>query len=97
MCEYLKDNYCKILKSSCPWSYFCNKDNIWKFKSEGLACKVKVNADVPKGMYKVCFEKHGNLYVSINNEVKIIENPFDEKPLYVKVYKTKSGDWKIRK
>ena len=97
MCQYLKENQCSILKNNCPWSYFCNKENKWKFKSEGSKCKVKANADVPKGYYKVCFEKHGYLYISVNGQIQVVANPFDDIPLYVKVYKLKSGEIKLKK
>lgn len=97
MCQYLKENQCSLLKNNCPWSYYCNKENKWKFKNEGVSCKVKLNAEVPKGYYKVCFERKGNLYISINNQIQVIPNPFDEVPLYVKAYRLKNGQWKLRK
>ena len=97
MCQYLKENQCSLLNNVCPWSYYCNKDETWKFKKEGEYCKIKLNADIPKGYYKVCFERKGNLYISINNQIQVIPNPFNEIPLYVKVYKLKNGQWKLKK
>ena len=60
-------------------------------------CKVKKDIEAPEGYYKVCFEKRGNLYVDMNGHVEIIPNPFDEVPIYVKAYKLKNGNWKIKK
>ena len=59
-------------------------------------CKVKEQAEIPKGYYKVCFERRGKLYIDIDNNVKIVPNPFDYVPLYVKVTKYKNGNIKIR-
>ena len=97
MCQYLKENECNILHNICPWTYYCNKSDTWNFKNEGNSCKVKLNVETPKGYFKVCFERHGNLYVSINNKIEIIQNPFDEVPLYVKATKLKNGNWRLKK
>lgn len=97
MCQYLNENYCSIMKDNCPWSYYCNKENKWKFKNEGKSCKVKANANIPKGYYKVYFERKGNLYVSINNQIQVIPNPFEDTPLYVKAFKLKNGQWRLKK
>lgn len=97
MCRYLETNSCKITKTICPWIYYCNKKKQWIFKSEGEKCKVLKNQDIPKGYYPVRFEKRNRLYVDVNGNIVIIPNPFDEVPLYVKVYKTKDGKWRIKK
>lgn len=97
MCQYLKENYCSLLNDMCPWAYFCNKDSKWKFKKEGNSCKIKINTKIPNGYYEVCFERKGNLYISINDQIKVIKNPFDEIPKYVKVYRTKNNQWKLKK
>ena len=97
MCQFWKENQCSILNNSCPWSYFCVKENKWKFKSEGEKCKVKLGIKIPDGYYKVCFERKGYLYISINEQIQVIKNPFNEVPLYVKVYKTKNGQVKLKK
>ena len=96
MCDFLKENHCKLLNDICPWVYYCNKDNNWKFKKEGNSCKVKTNANIPKGYYKVCFAKHNNLYVSVNNNILVIPNPFDIIPSYVKIYKLKDGTIRLK-
>lgn len=60
-------------------------------------CKVKQRADIPEGYYKVCFAKRGNLYVNIDGVIRIIPNPFDEVPQFVKATKLKNGAWKVKK
>lgn len=59
-------------------------------------CKVKENRNIPKGYYKVCFEKRGNLYVSIDDKIQIFSNPFDHVPSFVKIFKFKNGNFKIK-
>lgn len=101
MCKYLirENGNCNILNSQCPHVYFCSKQNRWRenkyFPKE---CKVAENKEIPTGSYRVCFERHGNLYVEINNHIKIFPNPFKEDiPKYVKAYKMKNGNWRIKK
>ena len=98
MCNVLKENICSITKKSCPYVYFCTKTNQWEeLKSMPSNCKIKQNLKTPEGFYKVCFERHNNLYVSINGYIEIIPNPFDEIPLYVKAIKLKNGKWRLKK
>lgn len=102
MCEYLdiegNKGRCKVTNQICPYAYFCNKTGTWKPSSHMPAkCKVKEQADIPKGYYQVCFERKGNLYVDIEGCIQIIPNPFDNVPLYVKATKLKSGKWRLKK
>lgn len=99
MCEYvnLEEAKCNITKEVCPYLYFCNK--IKKYKpsvSMSQECKVKEKKETPKGFYKVCFEKKKFLYINVNDQIQIIENPYDFIPSYVKMSKLKNGAWKIK-
>lgn len=99
MCEYanIKNGQCNIAKGVCPYLYFCNKQQIYKENSAMPSnCKVKQDAELPKGYNRVCFERHGNLYVSMNGVVEIMQNPYDFVPMCVKVVKLKNGEWKIK-
>lgn len=60
-------------------------------------CKVKMAKEAPKGYYKVREERKGYLYVDINDMTVKILNPFDEVPTYVKISKSKSGQYIIKK
>lgn len=99
MCEYsdIKNGQCEIIKDICPYLYFCNKKQTYK---ENLAmptnCKIKQNVLIPKGYYKVCFERRGKLYIQVGDFVEIVPNPYDFVPVFVKMNKLKSGIWKIR-
>lgn len=99
MCNYvdIKTGNCNINKKICPYVYFCNKIKSYKpNKAMPINCKIKQVNEIPKGFYKVCFERKGNLYISINGHIEIIPNPFNEIPLYVKAIKLKNGKWKIK-
>lgn len=99
MCNYIQnEKECSILKKQCPYIFFCNKEKAWKAMNNMPSnCKIKNNADLPKGYYKVCFEKRGNLYIDFNGHIEIIPNPFDTVPLYVKTIKLKNGKWRLKK
>lgn len=60
------------------------------------SCKIKEKTIVPKGVYKVCFERHRKLYINKDGYIEIVDNPFDYTPTYVKMTKTKSGKWKLK-
>lgn len=98
MCKYLKDlNKCRITNSSCPYMYYCTKLQVWKpLKSSPKKCKIAENKEIPKGYCKVCFSRKGYLYVDIGNTNYMLKNPFDYIPKFVKVYKTRQGDFKIK-
>lgn len=92
MCNYVRKNKCAITNEICPFMYYCTKRNIWKQATNmPEKCKVAEMKEVPKGYYKVLFEKHGKLYIAVENRTEVINNPFDSVPLYVKIYKTKTG------
>lgn len=97
MCKYCNKNWCTIINKQCPFVYFCNKSQEWKFLQNGEKCKVKYNADIPKGYYRVRMERKGYLYVDINNITHKILNPFEDVPLYVKATKLKNGKWRLKK
>lgn len=77
---------------------FCNRLHCWK-PSPYMPkdCKIKKNAKIPKGYYKVCYAKRNKLYVSIDGYVEIFDNPFNEVPAYVKIIKKKNGEKVIKK
>lgn len=101
MCNFLKLNdkgKCSVLNNQCPYVYFCTQTNSWREnKYFPKSCKVAEKAEIPKGYYKVCFEKRGNLYIDVDNYIRIIPNPFKEIPKYVKAYKKRNGEWAIKK
>ena len=100
MCSYanIKEGLCSINNKICPYLYFCRKANCYKASvSMPINCKVKEKLQIPKGYYEVCFERKKNLYIDINGKIEIIENPFDEVPLYVKATKLKNGKWRLKK
>ena len=100
MCNYvnIEEGKCKITKNICPYLYFCNKTKSYKPNASMPSnCKIKQNFELPNGCYKVCFERKGKLYVSIDGHIEIIPNPFDTVPLYVKATKLKTGKWRLKK
>ena len=100
MCNYvnIEEGKCKITKHICPYLYFCNKTKSYKPNASMPSnCKIKQNFELPNGCYKVCFERKGKLYVSIDGHIEIIPNPFDTVPLYVKATKLKTGKWRLKK
>lgn len=97
MCSFIKDNnQCKITNTQCPFIYYCIKKQIWKPLNGMENCKVKNQNNIPKGYYKVCFERHGNLYIDIDNVIKIVPNPFETVPLFVKLIVYKNGKIKLK-
>lgn len=96
-CIYRTDNNCKVTKNICPWVFWCGKINNYK-EREGIDqyCKYKKQETIPAGYYNVEFEKHGYLYIMVNDQTLKILNPFDYVPKYVKLYQNK-GVWKIKK
>lgn len=101
MCKYLdlaKEGHCNANGEKCPYVYFCTKRNVWKpLSSMPDVCKIAENFEIPNGYYEVCFQKRGNLYVNIDGHIKIIPNPFEDVPKYVKAYQLKSGKWRVKK
>ncbi len=98
MCEYVNGNQCTIQKQNCPFMYYCSKVNAWQpLSSMPKDCNIKENFELPKGYYKVRFERKGKLYVDIDGFTQAIDNPFDDVPPFVKVSKLKNGTYKLRK
>lgn len=100
MCGYIisNSNLCRISNQICPYMFFCNKESRWKpMASMPVKCKIKESMEIPQGHYKVCFEKRGNLYVNVDGNIRIIPNPFDYVPQFVKVSRLKNGEWKVKK
>lgn len=99
MCEYsnLSNGQCNITKNICPYVYFCNKKQIYKRNSAMPSnCKIKESIEIPKGYYKVCFERRGKLYISVNDVIEIVSNPYNFTPIYIKMTRMKNGNWKIK-
>lgn len=97
MCEYTNNEKCKITGEICPYMYFCEKRQIWKAsRYMPNDCTVKINNKVPKGYTAVIQERNGYLYVCVNGQTIKLKNPFDTVPLYVKVYKQKNGQYRLK-
>ena len=79
--------------------YFCNKTMTWK-ESQNMPkdCNVKAKYTVPKGQYRVIFERRRKLYVDVKGTIYIIESPYEkgQYPEFVKLQKVK-GKWSIKK
>lgn len=97
MCDYAEANKCKISGDICPWRYLCPQTGDWRDnKYMPDDCKIKRQADVPAGYYRVREERKGWLYIDVDNYTIRVKNPFDHIPLYVRARKLKSGEYKIR-
>lgn len=97
MCDYAKDNMCSINQAICPWRYLCPQTGQWRDnKYMPKDCKIKLNEEVPKGYHRVIEERKGWLYINMGDYAIRVKNPFDHTPLYVRVNKLKSGEYKIR-
>ncbi len=97
MCEYVDQNVCRITKEVCPWMYLCPQTGEWRANNYMPAdCKVKRNVDIPTGYCRVREERKGWLYVDLGEQTIRVKNPFDHTPLYVRVRKLKSGEYKLR-
>lgn len=86
MCNYVKENICKITNEICPFMYYCNKVGAYKpLNSMPSRCKVVDDQEAPVGFYKVVQARKQWLYVRIGTQTIVIENPFDEVPAFVKL------------
>ena len=97
MCNYVRENRCLVTEQVCPYMYYCEK--IHGFKPSPAMpseCKIKQQAEIPKGYYRVRDVRKGYLYIDVDDETIKVKNPFDSVPLYVKVSRTKTGI-KLRK
>lgn len=98
MCEYTNENKCKITSEVCPYMYFCDRFKTWRAsKYMPKECPVEARYQAPKGYNRVIQERNGYLYIAVDDKTIRLQNPFDNVPLYVKVYKQKNGQWKLRK
>lgn len=98
MCNYARENKCAITEEYCPYVYFCTKRNIWKMSSNAPEkCRIKEQYEIPKGYYKVQFERKGKLYVVVGDQTIPIANPYDYVPVFVKLRKNKEGKFYIIK
>lgn len=96
MCEYVSDNQCRILHEPCPYVYYCTKAQGYRpSKNMPTDCNIKSKIDTPKGYYKVMQERKGYLYINYKGDGIQVPNPFDEVPLYVKVRKSKNGQFTV--
>ena len=87
MCNFLKENQCSILLNICPWVYFCNKEQKWKFKLEGNSCKVKNNNTIPnpdKDFISICTNCHRMIHSGKNEMISPSElkRIIEEKEVY---------------
>lgn len=97
MCEYVSGNQCRVTQFVCPYMYYCDKIRGFKASSNmPVECKVKEKANIPQGYCKVREERKGWLYIDYDNITIKVKNPFDHTPLYVRVRKMKSGEYKLR-
>jgi hypothetical protein len=82
--------YCSVLKEKCPLVRFCNRVNDYINIDGYNVCNYislgeNNNAKCNNLNNKVRFERNGKLYVEVNDQVMIFENPFNEIPKYVNV------------
>lgn len=98
MCDLVVNgNQCSATNEICPYMYYCNTYRTWKpSKNMPDKCNVRRKAKAPEGFSPVRMVRKGKLYIDIDDQTYIFDNPFDYIPDYVKVYKTKTG-WKIRR
>lgn len=100
MCIYvdIENGECKVQATRCPYTYYCDKAGIYKAnKYMPDDCKVKLKAEVPDGYSRVTMAHRGWLYVDLGDMTIKVKSPWDEAPEFVKVYQTKSGEWRVRK
>lgn len=76
----------------CPFVRWCNVSDCWKPLPSQDTCRLKSEYTVPEKASRVRFEKKGELYIEVeNNMVITLKNPFDFVPKYITLYKTKNG------
>ena len=90
LCNFLTltTGKCSLINNKCPFVYYCNKIRQFKpLESFPKKCKMinKSNAIYGKNIFKVEFEKRGKLYINYNGVIKIISNPFNYIPSFVKI------------
>lgn len=97
MCEYADKNTCRISHEVCPWMYLCSQTGTWRPNNYMPSnCKMKQKIEIPAGYCKVREERKGWLYIDVDEQTIRVKNPFDHTPLYVRVRKLKSGEYRIK-
>ena len=90
MCDYVAINKCKISGEICPFIYFCTKVNAYTpMPSMPKHCKVAKGANIPVGTLPVRMCRKNQLYVDIDGQTKVFNNPFNFIPLWVRIEKDK--------
>lgn len=102
LCEYCSigkyEEFCTCSKSGeiCPFVRRCINEHRWKPLDSMEKCKNrKDEVIVPKGLNKVRFELHGELYVEDGDFVYAIKNPYDYTPQFVEIINV-DGVWHIK-
>lgn len=92
-CNNREDNKCLINNNTCPWVYWCDKVNGYKWlKNAPEECNL-----MPKAEDKnVLFERRGYLYVEYKGEVVKVKNIFNYIPIKVSVVKGRNGKYRIK-
>ena len=97
MCNYVKENKCLITSQVCPYVYYFDKTRGYKPSSNmPQDCKVKQTAEIPAGYCRVRDVRKDYLYIDYGEITIKVKNPFDYTPLYVRVRRMKSGEYKLR-
>lgn len=82
------DEFCTCKKNGqiCPFVRRCTRDRVWKPLDSMSKCTLRTEeVKVPKGMNRVRFELHGELYVEVDEFVYSIKNPYDYIPELVEL------------
>jgi len=93
--------FCKIEKNKCPLIRFCSTIRDIKNIDGYEGCTVK-NDYIDKKDYssstpnKVLFEKNGMLYVENGDFTESVKNPYLIVPKYVKLLKSKNGEYYVK-
>lgn len=102
LCKYCNigkyEEFCTCSKSGevCPFMRRCITDHCWKPLDSMDKCKArKDEIIVPKGLNKVRFELHGELYVEDGDFVYAIKNPYDYTPQFVEIINV-DGVWYVK-
>ena len=94
ICEYCEigDYFgtCRCAKenSICPFMRRCNVEKRWLPLNTMDGCRIRTEVekvDMVDGKYNVLFEKNGQLYVDVDDNVVKVNNPFEAMPRTVNV------------
>lgn len=92
------EEFCTCEKNGqiCPFVRRCTRDRVWKPLDSMSKCTLgKEEVKVPKGMNRVRFELHGELYVEVGEFVYSIKNPYDYVPEFVELVSV-NDTWYIK-